>query len=203
MDNTLPSEDKEQRHLLYDRLFHWVMALTVLSLIFTSLFPIFFFKFDWVPIHWYSGILLSGAIIFHIIRVSVRLKFKEMWPNISDVKELLIVLRLAKNVSLPNQKYDFGQKVYHWSTALLMVISVVTGGLMLAKIDTFLWKRNPSILQESHWGLVYALHGAATYLLVFLIILHIYFALIPEHRLFLRSIIFGRGPMSARHHEQH
>ena len=64
---------------------------------------------------------------------------------------------------------------------------------MLAKIDTPLWRRDPSILSDQDWGLVYAGHGAASLLLIFFVIVHIYFAFLPEHRRLLAAMVFGRA----------
>ena len=63
---------------------------------------------------------------------------------------------------------------------------------MMAKIDTPLWRRDPSILSDWNWGIVYTLHGAASLLLIFFFILHIYFAFLPEHRQLLASMVFGK-----------
>ena len=36
---------------------------------------------------------------------------------------------------------------------------VATGLLMLAKLDTPFWQRNPYWLSETTWGIVYTIHG--------------------------------------------
>ena len=65
---------------------------------------------------------------------------------------------------------------------------------MLLKIDTPFWRRDPSILSDQGWGIVYVIHGLSTLAILFLVILHVYFSILPEHRAMLRSMISGRGP---------
>ena len=63
---------------------------------------------------------------------------------------------------------------------------------MLAKIDTPIWRRDPSILSDGDWGVVYVCHGAASLVLIFFIVLHVYFAFLPEHRRLLAAMVLGR-----------
>jgi formate dehydrogenase subunit gamma len=63
--------------------------------------------------------------------------------------------------------------------------------LMLAKIDTSFWQRNPYFLSSETWGIVYVLHGYAAMALITFLILHVYFAIRPEKLFFLRSMITG------------
>ena len=72
-----------------------------------------------------------------------------------------------------------------------MIVLAATGAVMMAKIDTPFWSRDPSILSDQAWGLVYSLHGAASMLLIFFFILHVYFAFLPEHRRLLIAMAFG------------
>jgi cytochrome b subunit of formate dehydrogenase len=107
-------------------------------------------------------------------------------------------LRNAPSDDLAPSKYDALQKGYHAATAVTMLVALSTGLVMLAKIDTVLWNRNPQILTDQTWGVIYVLHGAAAMVILFLFLIHIYFALIPEHRAFLKAMIAGRGPGHAR-----
>ncbi|NKB21059.1 MAG: hypothetical protein GKS01_11220 [Alphaproteobacteria bacterium] len=173
---------EEPRHKLSDRLFHWIMAILVITLLGTAFLPILGLKFDWIPIHWISGTLLIAAVIFHLCRALFVHGLKEMLPTAADIKMS----------SAPEQKYDLNQKLYHWSVGTIILALLVTGGLMMAKIDTPFWKRDPSILTDWNWGIVYVVHGGASMLLIFFFILHIYFAFLPEHRTLLQSMIFGK-----------
>ena len=173
---------EETRHKLSDRLFHWSMAILVILLLGTAFLPILGLKFDWIPIHWISGSLLIAAVLFQLYRAIFVHGLKEMMPTGAD-------LRMS---SAPDQKYDLNQKLYHWSVGTIMLALLVTGGIMMAKIDTPFWKRDPSILTDWNWGIVYSVHGGASLLLIFFFILHIYFAVLPEHRTLLQSMVFGK-----------
>ena len=63
--------------------------------------------------------------------------------------------------------------------------------MMLAKIDSPWWERNPYWLEEWTWGVVYVLHDLSALMLVTMIMAHIYFALRPEKLHFTRSMILG------------
>ncbi len=186
------------RHGLPDRLFHWVMAFAVIVLGVTAFFPVLGIRFDWVPLHWMAGVLLTIAVLFHLYRVFAVHGLGEMLPGADDVREVMRDLSGAAHDGLSEAKYDALQKGYHAATAATVLVLVVTGLPMLAKIDTTLWNRAPSILTDQAWGIVYVLHGAAALLLLFLFILHIYFSVLPEHRAFLVSMLQGHGPMKAR-----
>ena len=62
---------------------------------------------------------------------------------------------------------------------------------MMVRMDTPWWQRNPYWLSSSTWGVVYVLHGLAALVLVTMIIAHVYFALRPEKKMFMRSMILG------------
>src|SRR5437764_195741 len=51
--------DRVQRHLLADRIYHWVMAASVLVLMGTAFLPIAGWKFEWVSLHWMTGAVLT------------------------------------------------------------------------------------------------------------------------------------------------
>lgn len=177
---------EDVRHRLPDRLFHWSMAILVIVLLCTAFLPILGIRFNWVPVHWISGVLLTAAIIFHLHRAVFVHGIGTMLPNSRDVRALL-----RSGAENDPGKYDLNQKLYHWSVSLIVLVLVITGLIMLAKIDTPLWKRDPSILSDWNWGVVYSLHGAASMLLIFFFILHLYFAFLPEHRRLLSAMIFG------------
>ena len=186
------------RHRFADRLFHWVMAISVIVLGATSFLPIIGIKFDWLLIHWITGVVLTISILFHLYRVCVVHGLSGMAPGIDDLREAARSVLGGGNGGLKPAKYDAFQKGYHWAASLTILVIVVTGLLMLAKIDTSFWRRDPSILTDSTWGTVYALHGAGSMLILFLVILHVYFGLLPEHRAYLSSMLHGRGPELSR-----
>ncbi len=186
------------RHRLGDRLFHWVMATCILVLGGTAFLPVIGIKFDWVLIHWRAGIILVAAIVFHLYRVFAVHGIGSMIPVTDDGKETIRVALNRSKRGLRPAKYDAFQKLYHWMAAAAVSATAATGLVMLAKVDTKFWKQDPSILSNSAWGAIYVIHGIGAMLLLFLVIVHVYFALIPSHRAYLTSMIHGHGPEFAR-----
>ena len=165
-----------------------------LILLFSAFLPILGIKFDWLPWHWVSGVLLLFVLTFHIVRALFFQNVLNMIPKKDDIRELLF---LSVNSSEP-EKYNAAQKFYHLVTAISVLVLSITGAFMLVKIDTPLWDRNPAVLTDDQWGIVYVLHGLSSLVLIFLVIVHTYFTLIPEHRQFLISMIKNSGPKWAR-----
>jgi len=186
------------RHRLADRLFHWAMALAIITLGATAFLPILGIRFEWVPIHWIAGVALTLTVLFHLYRVLFVHGLSAMIPGGEDLREVLRDARRADHNGLTDAKYDALQKGYHTATSLTVLALLATGLVMLAKIDTTFWRRNPGILTDQTWGLIYVIHGAAAMVLLFLFLIHVYFALIPSHRAFLVAMLRGRGPENAR-----
>jgi cytochrome b subunit of formate dehydrogenase len=189
--------DTGTRHKGPDRAFHWLMALAVILLTGSAFLPIIGIRFDWLPIHWMSGVALTALVLFHLIRVALVQGFSEMMPGGDDMREVVTDLG-GKAVGLRPAKYDAYQKGYHWASAITVLAVTITGLLMMVKIDTPFWRRDPSLLSDPQWGIVYVIHGLASLAILFLIIVHIYFAILPEHRRVLRAMIGGRGPLFSR-----
>ncbi len=100
---------------------------------------------------------------------------------------------LRKSATPPDKpgKYPLLQKLFHHGAALVVLTAVVTGGLMMVKIDTPLWARDPYWLASQTWGVIYVLHGLASLLVLALVMVHIYFAIRPEKLWITRSMIVG------------
>src|ERR1700680_4270715 len=77
------------RHSLAARLFHWVMAAAMFTLLFTAFLPKVGVQFDWVTYHWIAGTVLTISIIFHIIHASFWLDFWAIWPDRDDFQDAL------------------------------------------------------------------------------------------------------------------
>jgi len=185
------------RHRWPDRAFHWAMAAAVIVLTASAFLPILGVRFDWVPIHWISGLVLVAAILFHFIRLATVHGLREMAPGLADIRE--VAGDFGGRAAAPGAaKYDAYQKGYHWASAIAILAVTVTGVIMLMKIDTPLWRRDPSIMSDQTWGIVYVIHGLSSLAILFLVILHVYFAILPEHRATLKSMISGRGPLAVR-----
>src|SRR5262245_36970911 len=67
--------EKVARHSLAARLFHWIMAAAMLTLLITAFLPKVGVRFDWVTYHWFAGIVLTASILFHVIHASFWLDF--------------------------------------------------------------------------------------------------------------------------------
>lgn len=200
--------DRVIRHHLVDRIYHWTMAASVLTLMGTAFIPIMgWWKFEWVMIHWIAGFVLTFAVIIHIVRALFwqDLSSMMMWPR--DIMDALrSVARFlgskAPAPALPG-KYQLLQKAYHWGIALVIFAVIVTGAMMFAKIDTPWWRRNPYIwgMTDRDWGMVYAVHGLAAMAAISLVLIHIYFAIRPEKLWITRSML--RGWITRKEYRDH
>jgi formate dehydrogenase subunit gamma len=182
------------RHALADRLVHWLCAACVLTLLGTAFLPIVGVEFGWVTIHWVTGLVLTAAVLFHIVRVLVRGTLGSMWLGRADVADAMDIARSTLERKLPVRrpgKYSVAQKFIHHAFAVVVLTTLVTGGMMLARIDTPWWQRNPYLLADATWGIVYVLHGLAALLLITMVMMHVYFALRPEKLKFTRAMIRG------------
>ncbi len=184
------ASDRILRHKGIDRLFHWITAAAVLTLLATGLLPVLGVDFDWLPIHWVAGIVLIVVILFHIVRSLFWQSVRSMLIGPRDLGALASDLGLGSS-TVKEGKYLAAQRLMHHVIALFTLIAIGTGAVMLVKIDTPFWKRQPYWLQESTWGIVYSFHDLAALAFVTLIMLHIYFALRPEKIFYTRSMISG------------
>jgi cytochrome b subunit of formate dehydrogenase len=192
---TGPDGTRRIRHALVDRLFHWICAAAVLLLLGTSLLPILGFEFAWVRIHWWTGVVLAALVVAHMIRASFWQDFRSMWIGFGDLKHELLRPRSAFRGGISDSKihgkYSLAQKAIHHIFSVVVLTAIGTGFLMLAKVDTPWWRRDPYWLSDDVWATVYVLHDLASLALVTMIIVHIYFALRPEKFYLTKSMIFG------------
>jgi formate dehydrogenase subunit gamma len=195
------------RHRGPDRLYHWFMAASVLILLGTAFLPIVGWKFDWINAHWIAGVVLTGLVVVHVIRATIWLDIWSMmiWPR--DLLEAWAAVRYelrakASPPPLPG-KYSLMQRGYHVCIAVTVLATIVTGVMMMAKIDTPFWLRNPYWLSQDTWGIIYIIHDLAAMLLLALIMIHIYLGLRPEKLWITRSMIIGwiTGANYAAHYD--
>lgn len=131
------------RHHLADRLYHWTMAAALLTCLLTAFLPILGWKFEWVTAHWIAGVVLTAAILFHIVRAVL---WQDFWSMVIGPRDLQKSWRLVARVlglgERPPQrdaKYSLLQKNFHMLVAVVVLAIVATGLLMLSKIDTPFW----------------------------------------------------------------
>ncbi|MBI3060016.1 MAG: cytochrome b/b6 domain-containing protein [Deltaproteobacteria bacterium] len=197
ISETLLKEIPERilRHSGASRLFHWVMAVSVLALLFTAFLPIWGIKFPWVTAHWIAGVVLTAAIIFHIIHASLWKGLSLMWISSQDLSDggLAIGQDLGADAPPPGKpgKNPLENKLFHHVVAIATLATIITGLIMMAKVDTPWWSRNPYILSDDTWGIIYVVHGAGSVALITLIMAHLYFAARPEKRWITLSMLYG------------
>lgn len=188
-------EERVIRHTLTERLFHWVVAASVLTLLVTAFGPILGWDFDWVPIHWIAGLVLTAAVVFHIARAIFSMDFWSMMVDRIDLRNAwrAVLFMSGRDVPAPPRpgKYPLMQKLFHWGIAVWILVLIVTGLLMLAKLDTPFWQRNPYWLSDATWGIIYTVHGYFALTTIALVMMHIYFAVRPDKIFLLRSMILG------------
>ncbi len=187
--------DKLIRHALFDRLLHWVTAGCVIVLLATAFLPILGFDFAWVTIHWVTGIVVTVTVSIHIVRALFWRDLQAMRIGPRDLREGLQLakwmLRLDTGRPGLTGKYSLAQKAIHHIFSMVVLTTIVSGALMLKKIDTPWWERDPYWLGENVWGAIYVLHDFAALLLIAMVMMHVYFALRPEKLFFTRAMILG------------
>lgn len=162
----------------------------MLALLATGLLPVVGLKFPWVLVHWISGIVLTLAVLVHLLRSLSWAKLCSIWIRWRD-------LRGARA-----GKYTLAQKLMHHALSLAVLVTIATGLPMLVRIDTPFWERDPYLFAASTWGVIYVLHGLASLLTLTLAMIHIYFSLLPEKRMYLRAMWHGwiaRAELPAEH----
>ncbi|MDG2090698.1 MAG: cytochrome b/b6 domain-containing protein [Gammaproteobacteria bacterium] len=175
------SQNKIIRHKLIDRLFHWFLAISILVLLISGLLPVYGFNASLIVIHWIVGLGLTALLLIHICRSLFWKKISSIWFSHTDLE--LNRERIGK--------YSLAQKLMHQFIAVLTLAGIITGLIMMVRIDTPLWERDPYWLNADTWGVVFFIHGLVALSFVSVIMLHIYFSLRPESRMYLRSIFKG------------
>ena len=182
------------RHSLAARLFHWVMAASMFVLLFTAFLPIAGVQFAWVTWHWTAGLVLTASILFHVVHAIVAMDFWSIWVGPKDLPELKAELlrELGHDVAGPKPgKYPLGNRLYHTAIVLAGLGVAITGVVMMSRVRTPFFTRNPYLLGDTTWGITYVTHGLAGVGLVGLVIAHVYFALRPEKWWITKSMLLG------------
>ena len=88
---TIP--ERVPRHSRVARAFHWLMAASMFTLLFTAFLPKVGVEFPWVTIHWIAGAFLAASVVFHIVHASFWLDFWAIWPDKTDIVDAIRRLR--------------------------------------------------------------------------------------------------------------
>ncbi|MBI3434468.1 MAG: cytochrome b/b6 domain-containing protein [Proteobacteria bacterium] len=197
--------ERVARHHLLDRLYHWLMAVATLVLMASAFLPILGVKFQWLEMHWMSGVLLAVLIAIHGVRAVLWQDWRAMMIGVDDGRELCRSFARAlgfggASPALPG-KYDAAQKFYHLGMAALVLAVIASGLLMLLKIDTPFWRRDPYWFSGATWGIIYVVHGLAAMAMVTMLMIHVYFALRPDEWYLTRSML--RGWITRKEYSEH
>ena len=193
------------RHTVVSRIFHWVMALSVITLLLTGFLPILGVKFSWVTIHWIAGVVLTASILFHILHASLWKSLRMMWIGRADLRDGWLTVRQVFGAKAPLAekpgKNPLENKIFHHAVAVATLTAIITGLIMMAKVETPWWNRNPYLVSDATWGWIYILHGAGSVGLITLVMAHFYFAARPE-KLWITLSMF-RGWISRNDYLKH
>ncbi len=192
------------RHSFVSRVFHWIMAFAMLTLLLTAFLPIVGIQFAWVYWHWMAGILLTASIMFHIVHATFVLDFWSIWIGPKDIPEFKAEMLREVGIDAPGPKpgkYPLGNRLYHLAVMVAGLAVIATGILMMWRVRTGIVERNPYMLTDATWGITYVVHGLMGVGFVGLVIAHIYFALRPEKLWITKSMIFGT--ISRRQYLEH
>jgi formate dehydrogenase subunit gamma len=184
------------RHGFVARVFHWVMAFAMLTLLVTAFLPIVGVKFAWVYWHWMAGILLTASVLFHIVHATFVLDFWSIWVGPKDIAEFKTEMARDFGKEVPADapkpgKYPLGNRLYHLAVMVAGLLVIGTGVVMMWRVRTGIVERNPYMFSDTTWGLTYVTHGLMGVGFVGLVIAHIYFALRPEKLWITKAMIFG------------
>lgn len=183
------------RHTGAARALHWLMSVAMFVLLITAFFPVIGIQFAWVTIHWIAGLGLLFTVLYHIWRSIFKQDLRSMWIGMEELKEGARELgRFFKRSGEPGSKpgkYPLDHKLYHHTIAVVTTLAIATGLLMMYRVDTPFWARNPYLLSDQLWGVVYVVHGLSGVALITLVMVHIYFAIRPEKLWITRSMIKG------------
>jgi cytochrome b subunit of formate dehydrogenase len=183
-------DDRQVRHAGVDRAFHWATAITMAVLMATSLLPILGIHFAWYGIHWVAGMVLTLLILLHIVRALIWQRPRAMLLTAADFR--------------PGGagKYTLAQKLMHFAWAVTILVAVITGLLLIRKAGVPFLERDPYVRSLASWGLLTLLHDLAALASVFLILVHVYFGILPEKRAYLKAMLTGsirRSDLAAEH----
>ena len=183
------------RHAMSERVFHWGMSAAMLVLLITAFAPVMGIQFAWVTIHWVAGVILTAMIVYHIIHAVFWQDFWAMWVDKADIKvgmaELSHIVGRDGTEVPRTAKYPIDHKLFHHAAAVSGLAAIVTGVLMMLRLETPFWTANPYMLTDSSWGVMYVVHGVSGVVLIALVISHIYFAIRPDKWWITKSMIYG------------
>jgi cytochrome b subunit of formate dehydrogenase len=207
--NVAQIPERVPRHNLSARMFHGIMALSMLALLFTAFLPKVGMQFQWVTYHWIAGIVLSISVVYHIFDAFLWQDFWSIWPDKVDIEDAGNRMKRALGRSAPEPrkfaKYPLENKLYHMAVMLAGLSAILTGLFMMKRVRTPFFTRNPYLFSDMTWGWMYVLHGLAGIGFVALVTVHIYMAVRPEKFFITKSMFLGwmSREKYLEHHDPH
>jgi cytochrome b subunit of formate dehydrogenase len=187
--------ERVPRHSRVARAFHWLMAASMFTLLFTAFLPKVGVEFAWVTIHWIAGSVLAAAVVFHVIHASFWLDFWAIWPDRTDLQDAIRRVRRFFGQAVPPPrrfaKYPLENKGFHGAIIAAGLAVIITGVFMMFRVRTIFFPRNPYLFSDLTWGWMYVVHGLAGIGMIALVMIHVYFGIRPEKRPITKSMIFG------------
>lgn len=187
--------ERVPRHSLTARIFHWIMAISMLALLITAFLPKVGVQFNWVLYHWIAGLFLTVSILFHIVHSTFFMDFWSIWPDRIDMRDSMRrTMRFFGKPEPPPQrfaKYPLENKLYHMVVMLAGLAVIGTGLFMMKRVPSVFTPRNPYLFSDMTWGMMYILHGLAGVGFIALILVHVYMGLRPEKLPITKSMLFG------------
>ena len=188
--------ERVPRHSLAARVFHWCMSASMLTLLITAFVPVMGLEIPaWVTIHWIAGVALIATILYHIIHA---IGWQDFWSMMnfgpSFFRDLFAQTKHLISASAPEPKagkYPLDHRLYHHAVVVASLAAVVTGVIMMMRIDTPFFARNPYLMSDQTTGTIFVIHGVAGVGFIMLIATHIYFALRPDKRWIFWSMVRG------------
>jgi cytochrome b subunit of formate dehydrogenase len=206
------------------RTMHWVIGVGSAVLFFTGL-PVYlaqflvipsvatplnfyywgFQVFVWRTFHIYLALALVGVVVVHALWDTYRMKalgkikmskadLAEQWSRARDFFGFS-----GQGYHQPTTKYDSFQRAFHWTLLALGAFLLVSGLLMW---EALRWNGVPLFVVLDRWNnqfmdsFMRTGHLVAGVLFAGLVVLHTYFALLPQNRSLLRSMTLGAGARS-------
>jgi hypothetical protein len=183
------------RHSLVARLFHWIMAASMFTLLFTAFLPRVGIQFPWVTYHWIAGAVLtvSNRVSHHS-----RLFLDGFLGDLARqngcgrcMEKSSPVCRSLRATAAKVCQVSAGEQALPRRHHRGRPVSDPYRRFHDVSRSYNLFPRNPYLFSDMTWGLMYVLHGLAGVGLIALIMMHVYFGLRPEKRAITKSMIFG------------
>jgi cytochrome b subunit of formate dehydrogenase len=192
--------ERVARHGMSARVSHWTLAVATFALLITAFVPMLGLQFPWLTIHWVAGVIFGLYLLYHIVDTAVRLSWGKMWIGLRETGQAIgrtkDFFNRTEDPSKRPGKWGIENKIFHHATAVAGLAVLLTGILMMSRVDTWFWSADPYRwnITDANWGWIFVIHGGSALAFVGLLIAHIYFAVRPDKFYLTLSMIRGWIP---------